>query len=76
MNISPDDFEKLGIDESNLDEKAEQTTYKIRYVARYVRQLSNFSGSLHKSIGGYFDAEYVRHCGNRKSACIGRKVAF
>ena len=38
MNISPDDFEKLGIDESNLDEKAEQTTYKIRYVARYVRQ--------------------------------------
>ena len=25
MNISPDDFEKLGIDESNLDEKAEQT---------------------------------------------------
>lgn len=38
MNISPDDFEKLGIDESNLDEKAEQTTYKIRCVARYVRQ--------------------------------------
>ena len=28
----------MGIDESNLDEKAEQTTYKIRYVARYVRQ--------------------------------------
>ena len=38
MNISPNDFKKLGIDESNLDEKAEQTTYKIRYVARYVRQ--------------------------------------
>ena len=29
-----------------------------------------------KSIGGYFDAEYVRHCGNWKSACIRRKVTF
>lgn len=38
MNISPDDFEKLGIDTSVLDEKAEQTTYKIKYVTRYVRQ--------------------------------------
>lgn len=38
MNISPDDFEKLGIDTSVLDEKGEQTTYKIKYVTRYVRQ--------------------------------------
>ena len=29
-----------------------------------------------KSIGGYFDAEYVRHWENRKSACIRRKVTF
>lgn len=38
MNISPDDFEKFGIDDSVLDEKGEQTTYKIKYVTRYVRQ--------------------------------------
>lgn len=38
MNISPDDFEKLGIDDSVLDEKGEQTSYKIKYVTRYVRQ--------------------------------------
>ena len=38
MNISPDDFEKFGIDNSVLDEKGEQTTYKIKYVTRYVRQ--------------------------------------
>lgn len=38
MHISPDDFEKIGIDSSILDEKAEQTTYKIKYVTRYVRQ--------------------------------------
>ena len=38
MNISPDDFEKLGIDVSALDDKKEQTTYKIKYVTRYVMQ--------------------------------------
>ena len=38
MNISPDDFEKFGIDDFVLDEKGEQTTYKIKYVTRYVRQ--------------------------------------
>ena len=38
MNISPDDFEKFEIDDSVLDEKGEQTTYKIKYVTRYVRQ--------------------------------------
>ena len=38
MNISPDDFEKLGIDISALDDKKEQTTYKIKYVTRYVMQ--------------------------------------
>lgn len=38
MNISPDDFEKFGIDDSVLDEKGEQTTYKIKYVTRDVRQ--------------------------------------
>lgn len=38
MNISPDDFEKLGIDVSLLDDKKEQTTYKIKYVRRYVMQ--------------------------------------
>ena len=34
MNISPDDFEKFGIDDSVLDEKGKQTTYKIKYVTR------------------------------------------
>ena len=38
MNISPDDFEKFGIDSTILDDKKEQTTYKIRYVVRYVKQ--------------------------------------
>ena len=38
MNISPDDFKKLGIDVSALDDKKEQTTYKIKYVTRYVMQ--------------------------------------
>ena len=38
MNISPDDFEKFGIDSAILDDKKEQTTYKIRYVVRYVKQ--------------------------------------
>ena len=38
MNISPDDFKKIGIDSSAIQSKKEQTTYKIRYVTRYVRQ--------------------------------------
>lgn len=38
MNISPDDFEKIGIDSSAIQSKKEQTTYKIKYVTRYVRQ--------------------------------------
>ena len=29
MNISPDDFEKIGIDSSAIQSKKEQTTYKI-----------------------------------------------
>lgn len=32
MNISPDDFEKIGIDSSAIQSKKEQTTYKIKYV--------------------------------------------
>ena len=31
MNISPDDFEKIGIDSSAIQSKKEQTTYKICY---------------------------------------------
>lgn len=38
MNISPDDFDKIGIDDSAIQSKKEQTTYKIKYVTRYVRQ--------------------------------------
>ena len=38
MNISPDDFKKIGIDSSAIQSKKEQTTYKIKYVTRYVRQ--------------------------------------
>lgn len=38
MNILPDDFEKLGIDSAVLDEKKEQTTYKIKYVKHYVER--------------------------------------
>lgn len=32
MNISPDDFKKIGINSSAIQSKKEQTTYKIRYV--------------------------------------------
>lgn len=38
MNISPDDFEKIGIDSSAIQSKKEQTTCKIKYVTNYVRQ--------------------------------------
>ena len=38
MNISPDDFKKIGIDSSAIQSKKEQTTYKIKYVTRHVRQ--------------------------------------
>lgn len=38
MNILPDDFKKLGIDSAVLDDKKEQTTYKIKYVKHYVER--------------------------------------
>lgn len=38
MHISPDEISACGIDTSVLDQKKQQTTYKIKYVTRYVKQ--------------------------------------
>ena len=38
MNISPEDFDNLSINPAILDEKKQQTSYKIKYVSRYVYQ--------------------------------------
>lgn len=38
MNISPEDFDNLSINPAILDEKKQQTLYKIKYVSRYVYQ--------------------------------------